>query len=693
MDGFAEITGLPAQVTAGDTLPRFTVTYKDKFGNLTDSAIGAVRYVRSAGVSTATLSLEAMTRVSKGVYEFVTSAAVQLTSTGTYNFSILGIAAANLTGTTQVQVQAAQVWAHVRGFKDTITAGTAQSGLTVVFRDVWSNPVEMPVNLRYSSIDGSSSGTITLKRYSTGVSTATATVFTEAGDYTVELEPDGLTLPQAISGTTGTQAFTVMPAGDYRVSFENVPPELTAGIPIETLIVRYYDKNNNPTDNSLGRITYVRAGGSSTATVQALRISEGVYAVQSTTVTLVGNYTFSVAGIVSANQTGNRAMQVAPAALEPVILEFLKDSMQTGDAQTAFRMTFRDRFGNPIDRETLVTFTNNTGSSSGTITVHRTAAGVSTATVIRFYLPGLYHLTMNGINSIEGASTFRVYSTPYSCQFQGLDTLLYPGTHQKPLTITYRDKVGNVVDYDGVVRYRNVGKAVFGILPMWRSAEGVSTATITPFYQVGTYTLTVDDIRVTSGTRSFVVNSMAQETGAYAYKIYYVNNYTQPDTAIVAAPAWYEVSTTGNADDFTEEIIEVPIPPNDSVCVYVRRVPDIPLLQAAKAGTQANDEKITVQTRKEQGEPEIELLTATPNPFQETTVLSFVLPEPATIKMEVIRFNRRISELVNGRKQAGRHTVTFNPRGNPSGVYLVRLVAINDSGVTVTKTMNIQLIR
>lgn len=91
--------------------------------------------------------------------------------------------------------------------------------------------------------------------------------------------------------------------------------------------------------------------------------------------------------------------------------------------------------------------------------------------------------------------------------------------------------------------------------------------------------------------------------------------------------------------------------------------------------------------------PRVELLPAVPNPFSETTVISFVLPEPAFVKMEVVRFNRRIAELVNGQKSAGTHSVVFNPRGNPSGVYVVRMTVTNDSGVTTTKTLNIHLVK
>jgi hypothetical protein len=65
-----------------------------------------------------------------------------------------------------------------------------------------------------------------------------------------------------------------------------------------------------------------------------------------------------------------------------------------------------------------------------------------------------------------------------------------------------------------------------------------------------------------------------------------------------------------------------------------------------------------------------------PNPFNPTTVIPFELAQTGSVKLAVFDVTgRQVAVLVNTSMGAGRHTVTFNAAGIPSGVYIVRLEA------------------
>jgi flagellar hook assembly protein FlgD len=70
-----------------------------------------------------------------------------------------------------------------------------------------------------------------------------------------------------------------------------------------------------------------------------------------------------------------------------------------------------------------------------------------------------------------------------------------------------------------------------------------------------------------------------------------------------------------------------------------------------------------------------------PNPFNPTTLIAYDLPRAADVRLVIYDVQgRRVAELVNGAKPAGRHETTWNGRnasGEPvaSGVYFYRLIA------------------
>ncbi|MBN2834178.1 MAG: T9SS type A sorting domain-containing protein [Candidatus Delongbacteria bacterium] len=82
---------------------------------------------------------------------------------------------------------------------------------------------------------------------------------------------------------------------------------------------------------------------------------------------------------------------------------------------------------------------------------------------------------------------------------------------------------------------------------------------------------------------------------------------------------------------------------------------------------------------------EIKLHQNYPNPFNPTTEIKFTLPTASDVKLNVYNINGQIvSELVNGSKEAGLHTVNFDASNYNSGMYFYTLEA---NGMSITKKM------
>ena len=65
-----------------------------------------------------------------------------------------------------------------------------------------------------------------------------------------------------------------------------------------------------------------------------------------------------------------------------------------------------------------------------------------------------------------------------------------------------------------------------------------------------------------------------------------------------------------------------------------------------------------------------------PNPFNPATTIVYHLPVASRAVLSVFdMLGRRVAVLESGRKNAGRHEVSFDASGLPSGVYFYRLVA------------------
>lgn len=65
-----------------------------------------------------------------------------------------------------------------------------------------------------------------------------------------------------------------------------------------------------------------------------------------------------------------------------------------------------------------------------------------------------------------------------------------------------------------------------------------------------------------------------------------------------------------------------------------------------------------------------------PNPFNPATRITFALPSPAGIRLDVLSIDgRMIATLAHGNFEAGRYDVEFHAAGLPSGLYVYRLTA------------------
>ena len=67
---------------------------------------------------------------------------------------------------------------------------------------------------------------------------------------------------------------------------------------------------------------------------------------------------------------------------------------------------------------------------------------------------------------------------------------------------------------------------------------------------------------------------------------------------------------------------------------------------------------------------------AYPNPFNPNTTISYDVPVPGIVKVDIYNvLGQKTAELVNGVKNAGRHKVAWDAGDQPSGIYFVQMSA------------------
>jgi hypothetical protein len=145
----------------------------------------------------------------------------------------------------------------------------------------------------------------------------------------------------------------------------------------------------------------------------------GVSTATATRFYATGEYKLWVEGIAST--TGNVAFVGNPAAVRTAELVGVLPTIAVGTAQAAFTIIYRDGFGNLVDHGGIVTFSNTSNATlTGTMRTIRQSLGVSTATATLFSTVGSYRLSVSGVTTLVGVTTFNVVGIP--CTIATLET-------------------------------------------------------------------------------------------------------------------------------------------------------------------------------------------------------------------------------------------------------------------------------
>jgi hypothetical protein len=92
----------------------------------------------------------------------------------------------------------------------------------------------------------------------------------------------------------------------------------------------------------------------------------------------------------------------------------------------------------------------------------------------------------------------------------------------------------------------------------------------------------------------------------------------------------------------------------------------------ASAGRVAN----AADARRNESPEKVTLDQNRPNPFDQTTTISFSLPETGRVVLKVYDvYGKEVTVLADGIREKGTHTVLFQTQGLASGMYLYRLSA------------------
>jgi photosystem II stability/assembly factor-like uncharacterized protein len=247
-DFFVTMTGVKDTITAGEELPAFTVSYRDRFQNPTDNGVGRVFYMHPSGSSTATLP---MTRLDEGEYRVSSTVA---TLAGTYSLNVRNVDARNISGNRhfvvrpQIPVSATMVLSTTA-----MKAGGANVTITATFLDTFGNPTVTPVEalLENQTLTGVNVLATFQKTGTIGKYTTTATVL-QPGVYKVRVNVNNAQgQPQSTIDPDGTDRFNINPGLGLKATFVNIPSALPLGDTLNAswnIYVRVTDTLNAPTN-------------------------------------------------------------------------------------------------------------------------------------------------------------------------------------------------------------------------------------------------------------------------------------------------------------------------------------------------------------------------------------------------------------------------------------------------------------
>ncbi len=202
-----------------------------------------------------------------------------------------------------------------------------------------------------------------------------------------------------------------------------------------------------------------------------------------------GSYTLRVVNPApGGGQSGTKSFTVTTGSVAYAEFTGVTTAVLAGNAD-AFSIRFKDTFGNAVDYPaTTVQFTNETGTSTGTISLNRTGVGAFNAPSRAYTIDGTYRLWISGIASTTGNASFVVDATNDArVVISGVVNRVEAGGTVPAFTVRYFDKFNNPTDRNiGAVTLRySTGGTIRFTADVVRLSEGV--------YQTLPFVLTVAD--------------------------------------------------------------------------------------------------------------------------------------------------------------------------------------------------------
>lgn len=148
------------------------------------------------------------------------------------------------------------------------------------------------------------------------------------------------------------------------------------------------------------------------------------------------------------------------------------------------------------------------------------------------------------------------------------------------------------------------------------------------------------------------------------------------DATKIIASQDYNDASGSNTGDFIEQSITFESGSSKTVVLFITND-----WENGSSSVNVDDfsieESDPVSTVEENNVPNlISLEQNYPNPFNPSTNISYTLNESSLVKLEIFNMvGQKVATLVDAKKNAGQHTVSFNALGLSSGIYLYRLEA------------------
>lgn len=341
-DFFARFAQVQAQSVAGETVSAFRLTYRDRFGNLTDRDLGVVTLRRNTPTGTRVLTL-AMTRLSEGVYE---SAPFVYTTAGTYYARVNGASVANTSYESSsgavveaeapsIAVAPAAPVVEVRNLSLTRNAGQSQSGVVAFIRDEFGNDVPSPELLRFtytnatSATGGVRASTATLdvalRDGRANVYDLPQTRFEWQGAYTLEAE--------GYAEYRWAREFVVNPLAAQSATFEGVPESIAVDAVLPSFTITFRDRFLNRVDYAGTAMFRNTSNATVMGSIPTTPAGLGVVVSAPQTLPGAGDFALSVSGIAAGNTLGTKGFVVRSDTSRPLVLFSIEpQSLLVGDS-------------------------------------------------------------------------------------------------------------------------------------------------------------------------------------------------------------------------------------------------------------------------------------------------------------------------------------------------------------------------